>query len=178
MLWEVLASCQRQQAGSLCSPEGKPVRDAIPVPGRQLFIALLIYIPLSTSAQAGISAAIARAPRNIPRANAVFPCWSCKMAEQFLSITPMAGRRAEGGQSSVELKASGESPHSLRRATACSSSTIPFPTRLRNGRATGANRRLPSGSYLTRPTALKALHVSTRFDPRPQCHGNSTAGCG
>ena len=57
MLWESLASCQRQQAGSLCSPEEKPVRNAIPVPGRQLFIALLIYIPLSTSAQADISPA-------------------------------------------------------------------------------------------------------------------------
>ncbi len=57
MLWESLASCQRQQAGSLCSSEENPVRNAIPVPGRQLFIALLIYFPLSTSAQADISAA-------------------------------------------------------------------------------------------------------------------------
>jgi CubicO group peptidase (beta-lactamase class C family) len=38
-------------------PFRQPVRNAIPVPGRQLFIALLIYIPLSTSAQADISAA-------------------------------------------------------------------------------------------------------------------------
>src|SRR4029450_250871 len=64
---------------------------------------------------------IARVLQNIPRANAVFPCWSCKMAEQFLSIPLTAVRRTEGGQSSVEQNASGGSRRSLRRATDSSS---------------------------------------------------------
>ena len=70
---------------------------------------------------------IARARQNIRKANAVFPCWSCKMAEQFSSTMPMAGRLAESGQSSVEQKASGGSRRWLPRARDCSNSTILFP---------------------------------------------------
>src|SRR5437899_401396 len=38
----------------------------------------------------------------------------------------------------------------------CSNLTILFPTQSRNGRATRANRRSPSGSYSVRPTVSKA----------------------
>ena len=102
---------------------------------------------------------IARAPRNIRRVNAVFPCWSYKTAEQFLSIMPMAAPLAESGRSSVEQKASGGSLRSPPRAMDCSNLTIMFRIRSRNGRATRANRRSPSGNCSTRPTGLKVLHV-------------------
>jgi len=102
---------------------------------------------------------IAPALQNILRANAAFPCWSCKAAGRFLSIMPMADRHAEDGQSSAEQKVFGGSRRSLRHAMDCLSSTIPFPTRSRNGRVIRANRGSPYGSCSTRPTALKELRV-------------------
>ena len=71
----------------------------------------------------------------------------------------MAGQLAESGQSSVEQKASGGSLRSLPRARDCSNLTILFRIRSRNGRATRANRRSPSGNCSTRPTGLKVLRV-------------------
>src|SRR5215470_17129370 len=102
---------------------------------------------------------IALALENIPRANAVSLCWSCKMAGRFLSVMQTADQHAEDGQSLAEQKVFGGSPRLLRCATDCLSWTILFRTRSQNGRATHANHKSQSGSCSTRPTVLKALRV-------------------
>src|SRR5207302_266562 len=70
---------------------------------------------------------------------------------------PMADRRARDGRFSAEPRVSGESQRWLRRAMVCSNLTILFPTQSRNGRATRANRRSPSGSYSASPMVSKAV---------------------
>ncbi len=53
---------------------------------------------------------IARVQQRTQRTTAAFPCWWCKMAEQFLSITLIGQRQAQDGRSLVEPKVFGVSP--------------------------------------------------------------------
>src|SRR6266403_248724 len=66
---------------------------------------------------------IARVRLHIPRADAESPCWSCKMAEQFLNIMRMEDQRGEGGRSSAGQKVFGESLRWLRCTMDYSGST-------------------------------------------------------
>src|SRR5437773_10866671 len=98
------------------------------------------------------------------------------MAVQYLSIMPMADRRAEDGRSSVEQRVFGESPHWLPCMTDYSGSMMSFRTRSLNGRVIHANRRSPFANRLARPTGSKPHRVFSahRFETETRwqfgCH--------
>src|SRR5438046_8717105 len=81
------------------------------------------------------------------------------MAGQFLSIMPMADRRAEDGRSSVEQRVFGESLHWLPCMTDYSGSMMSSRTPSLNGGVIHANRRSPFANCLVKLTASKPLRV-------------------
>src|SRR5205809_1885882 len=100
---------------------------------------------------------IARVQQSTPRANAAFPCWSCKMAGPFSSIMQTADQLAQDGQSSAEQKVFGESPPWPRYMVDCLDSTISSPTRSLNGKTIRASHGSQSVSCSIRPTESKGL---------------------